>query len=72
MMKRDLDLMHRNTVGDLLRKNARKFRDKTAVTCFGERVTFAEFNALANRFAHGLRDLGLQKGDCAASQCRNA
>jgi fatty-acyl-CoA synthase len=71
-MKQDLDLLHRNTVGDLLRKNARKFSDKTAITCFGEKLTFAELNALANRFANGLRQLGLKKGDTGGVLCSNS
>jgi len=65
----DLDLMRRNTLGDQLRKNARKFPDKTALTFYpggtanSEKFTFKELNAAANRFANALREMGLVEGD---------
>ena len=71
-MNEKYDLLRRNTVSDLLRKNARKFSEKTAITCFGDKITYAELNTLANRFAHGLRELGLKKGDVAGVLCSNS
>jgi len=70
-----MQLLRRNTIGDLLRKNARKFTDKAAVTCYldGKRISFSykELNDAANRFAWGLADIGIGKGDVAALMARN-
>jgi len=76
-VKQEIDLMRRNRLGDLLRKNARKYSDNVALTCYvegdteGVRVTYRELNAAANRFANALSELGLQKGDVGAIMCHN-
>jgi fatty-acyl-CoA synthase len=73
-----IDFMHRNTLGDLLRKNARKFPDKKAVTCYlpgddcPKTLSYKELNLLSNRFANALTELGLQKGDVGAIMCQNS
>ena len=74
-----LHLMRRKTLGDSLRSNARRIPEKTAITFYrkgesagdGEKLTYRELNEAANRFAHGLYDLGLKKGDVAALMCHN-
>ena len=76
-MKDHLDPIHRNTLGDLLSKNAAKFSNKTAITFYREgsfepeSLTYAELNAAANRFANGLTSLGLKPGDVAAVMSHN-
>ncbi len=47
----------------LLEESADRFPDRTAVSFFGATLTYRELDALANRFAHALRDLGVEKGD---------
>ena len=50
-------------VGDLLRRSARRYPDKTAVVASGRRVTYAEFDEAVNRCANSLTSQGLGKGD---------
>jgi len=47
----------------LLDEAAARFPNRAAVTFFGRDLTFSELRALADRFAGGLRALGLQKDD---------
>lgn len=48
---------------DLLRSAVRRFPKKTAVIFEGRRLSYRELNQKVNRFAHGLRQQGLQKGE---------
>ncbi len=73
------EIMRRNPLGDILRKNASRFPEKTAITCYlpgksdgdGSEMTFKELNAAANRFARGVFAQGLKEGDVAAVFCHN-
>jgi len=53
--------------GEALRRNARKFPNKTAVICEGKRRTYREFNLRVNRFANALLKLGLNQKDHVAT-----
>jgi acyl-CoA synthetase (AMP-forming)/AMP-acid ligase II len=46
------------TTAELIARGARRFRDRTAVLCGDESLTFAEVNELANRVAHVLLERG--------------
>lgn len=48
--------------GDMLRRAAARFPDKTAIIWQGMRTRYDALNADANRFAHALAALGLKKG----------
>ena len=62
----------RNTVGDGLRRSARRDPRKTALV-FGDRSwTFGELDAAANRAANALAGLGLRKGDRVAAYGKNS
>ncbi|MHA6785989.1 fatty acyl-CoA synthetase [Pseudonocardia saturnea] len=61
-----------HSVGDLLRRTALRYPDKLAVVDGERRVTFAEFDAAANRAAHALTERGLVKGDRLALLARNS
>ncbi len=62
----------RNTIGDLIRRSARRFPARTALT-FGERSwTYGELDAAAARVATGLRGLGLEPGDRVAAYGKNS
>ncbi len=50
-------------VGILVGRAARWNAKKTAVICGGKERTFSEIDSNANRFASGLKKLGLAKGD---------
>ncbi len=56
----------RTTISGGLARSAERFADHTALNYMGERITYAELNALVNRFAHALRELGVGKGDKVA------
>jgi fatty-acyl-CoA synthase len=62
----------RHTLGDLLRRSAKRFPKKTAVIC-GETVwTYATFDALCDRLAVGLSTRGVAKGVRVAILSRNS
>jgi fatty-acyl-CoA synthase len=46
--------------------------DRTAIVCGERRVTFEEFDTLADALARALRDAGLQPGDKVAIMCVNS
>lgn len=49
----------------LLERNARKYPKTEAVIGMGKRYTYKELDQLVNRFAHGLKHLGIGQGDKA-------
>jgi len=51
------------TLGEVLARDAAAFPDREAVVTEDERLTYAELNERANRFAAGLVKLGVAKGD---------
>jgi len=50
-------------VNDFLELSARRTPDKAALVCAGQRLTYAQIDAMANRLAHALRDRGVERGD---------
>lgn len=50
-------------VQEFLQNSARLSPDKTALVCDGQRLTYAQIEAMANRLAHVLIDQGIQRGD---------
>jgi long-chain acyl-CoA synthetase len=50
-------------VDGLLRASAEQMPDRTALIFFGARTSYAELDAAADRFAHVLRTMGVEKGD---------
>ncbi len=50
----------------LLDRTVSKYPDHTAFIYYGTRLSYAQFNSLANRFASGLQRLGVKKGDRVA------
>jgi long-chain acyl-CoA synthetase len=59
------------TLDAVLAETARKFPDHPALRFFGKKITYAELDALASRFAHGLLGLGVKKGDRVALMLPN-
>ncbi len=60
------------TLHGLLAINAHRTPGKTALV-FGDRShTYAELNALVNRYAHALQSLGVKKGDRVALLSTNS
>jgi long-chain acyl-CoA synthetase len=50
---------------DVMRATAARFSDRRAITFTDRAITFAEFEQLSNRMAHGLASLGIGSGDRA-------
>ena len=59
-------------VQDLIQNSAKQFPDKTALVCDGQRLTYAEIEARANRLAHALIAHGVQRGDRVAVYLPNS
>lgn len=53
-------------VADLIRKSAKWYRDRVAVSYNGQEMTYGQFMDRVNRLANGLIGLGLKKGDNVA------
>ncbi len=62
----------RVAIGDLLKRAARRFPDRIAVTDGERRVTFTELERDANRFANYLVARGLKPGEKISTICNNS
>lgn len=56
----------RTTISGGLARSARRFGDHTALNYMGKRITYSELDGLVNRFARGLEELGVGRGDKVA------
>jgi long-chain acyl-CoA synthetase len=54
------------TLNEALERSARNYPDQVALVMMGKKISYRELNALVNRFAAALRDLGVKKGDKVA------
>ena len=54
------------TIGRILAEKAERLPDKAWLLWQDERYTFADLEAMTNRFANGFKDLGIGKGDHVA------
>ncbi|NKE64173.1 AMP-binding protein, partial [Lentzea sp. PSKA42] len=61
-----------HSIGDLLRRSAKRYPNKTALICGEVGWTFAEMDAICNRLGRGLIGLGVAKGDRVAVLSRNS
>jgi len=57
------NLICRITLGDCLRRSARRYPKKVALVDGEKRITYEELNRQANQFGHALLNLGLNKAD---------
>lgn len=62
----------RQTLGDLLRRTARRHPGKLAIRCGRVDWTYAEFDTVCNRLAAGLAAQGVEVGDRVAVLARNS
>lgn len=62
----------RQTLGDLLRRTARRNPNKIGLVYNNVSWTYAEFDSICNRLAHGLAGLGVAKGDRVAILAYNS
>jgi long-chain acyl-CoA synthetase len=56
---------------DMLSNAAREFPDRPAIIFFGQKISYRELDLLSNRFAHALREAGIQVGDRVAIMLPN-
>lgn len=66
------NLIHRWNVGDALRRSAARSPHLRAIHFQGRELTYAEFDALANRMARLLMAHGIQRGDQVAILAANS
>ena len=62
------------TVGSiplLVQENATKYPHDVALICENEQVTWQELNERANRVAHQLQDMGIERSDCVSLFMQN-
>ncbi|MBD3228017.1 MAG: AMP-binding protein [Candidatus Lokiarchaeota archaeon] len=60
---KNIDIPEDMSVDDMLKDTVEKYPDYPAMVFKGREWTYSEFNELVDRFAKGLQDLGLEKGD---------
>ena len=58
-------------VEQFLEASAQRTPEKTALVCGDRRLTYAELDILSNRFAAGVRRLGVRRGDRVVIQLEN-
>jgi len=63
LLLKELSRYRINTYADIIYRNALLYPQREAFIYGLERITFSEFNARVNRIIHGLRSLGVKKGD---------
>ena len=61
----------RDCLGAAVERNAARVGAMTAIVCGDESVTWAEFNAQANRYAGAFKASGLRRGDVASVMMEN-
>ena len=54
------------TMPEVLTRTAQRFPDRTALIFMGKKITYRELEALVNRFAKALTELGVKAGDNVA------
>ena len=61
----------KDCVARLVEANAARFAERPAIVFEGATITWGEFNALANRYAHALESLGVGRGDTVSVLMEN-
>ena len=61
-----------NNLAGTLRESAVRHPDLVAVNFLGQKTTYLELEASANKIAHALKQMGIKKGDRVALYCINS
>ena len=61
----------KSSLGLMFQTTAAKYPNKSAIVCEGAELTWSEFNALTNQYAHSLKQQGVTRGDCVAVLIEN-
>ena len=67
----EVNLARRATIGDIPKRTAAKYPDRTALVWQDKKITFQELNENSCRFANALLKAGIRKGDRIAFISRN-
>jgi long-chain acyl-CoA synthetase len=59
------------TLSEALKQSAKNFPNNPAIIYFGRRISYRELDEMVDRFAAGLQDLGVKKGDRVGIQLPN-
>jgi citronellyl-CoA synthetase len=59
------------SMGLIFQQTASRYPDRTAIIFEGQELSWSQFNTLTNRFAHGLKHLGVKRGDTVALLMEN-
>ncbi|HKY83120.1 MAG TPA: AMP-binding protein, partial [Sphingobium sp.] len=62
----------RQSLSLLLRRSAKRHRDKVALVCGAESLSYSALDDLADSLARGLRERGIRSGDRVAILARNS
>src|SRR5207245_8994778 len=52
-----------SAVDELPRRAAKKYANRPAISFYGKSISYGELDAAADRFAAGLRKIGVRRGD---------
>ena len=64
--------IRQHTLGDFLRRTAKRVPEKLAIVCGETRWTYAAFDRIVNRLSRGLLAEGIVSGDRVAILARNS
>ncbi len=67
----EMNLLRRMNIGDLAKRTAVKYPDRTAIIFKENRISFRELNEQCCSFAHYFEDAGIKKGDRVAFMTHN-
>lgn len=68
----EITAVNRIAIGDIVRRSASRYPEKTAFIQGDEKWTYREVDEMCNQFAQFLLENGLKKGDTIATICTNS
>lgn len=60
-----------NVIGTIIEEKAKKLKDRVFMFFNDQKITYEEMDIVSNRFARGLAELGLEKGDKVVMMMQN-
>ncbi|EKN70650.1 AMP-dependent synthetase and ligase [Neobacillus bataviensis LMG 21833] len=71
-MFEEITKVNRVAIGDIIRRAASRYKDKTALVEEDKIISYEELDHGANRFANYLIEIGFKKGETIATICSNS
>ncbi|KAA0965203.1 AMP-binding protein [Sporosarcina sp. ANT_H38] len=71
-MREEISVINRVAIGDIIRRAAGRYENKTALVEGEQKLTYRELDQACNRFANYLIGSGYKKGDGIATICGNS